>query len=62
VVSDESKAPWGHKVTVVIYVEGTQEDAGRVQELVKVPRYPGIDFVGASIETVEEQPKDQVAT
>jgi hypothetical protein len=57
--------PWGHKITVSIYVEGEapfgvarMAARGAERELTETYK-PKIDFIGASIEPVAERPKDQ---
>lgn len=49
-------APWGHKVTVHIYVPGDLEKAVEVGEMVLVPE-ARCEFVGTTIDQVTERPK-----
>lgn len=58
--------PWGHKVTVHIYVEGDISNAADVSDVV-TEALPFDDdsrvvFLGISIDNVRDEPRDQVAT
>lgn len=58
-------APWGHKLTFVAYVEGPGSDrwAERLAFLLgSVADRPYVTFAGASVDVVQDEPKDQVAT
>lgn len=54
---------WGYKITYHVYVEGQRESGEKVlagaNTLAVV--FPG-SFVGAAIEDVDEEPRDQIAT
>lgn len=55
--------PWGHKVTVVIYVEGAFEDANDVAQLAEgAADVMGVGFIGTKIDEVSAKPTDQVAS
>ena len=57
--------PWGHKLTVSIYVEGDSLAAEAVISRIEDPAtldLPGVGFVGIGLEVVDERPSDQVAT
>jgi hypothetical protein len=50
---------------MVAYVEGPIENAAWLAENFHVPdanEFPGLDFVGVSIDAVQDEPKDQVAS
>lgn len=54
--------PWGHKVTLHIYMAGVPEAAqGMASHLAeKIPKLtPGVDFIGVSVDVVQDEPKDQ---
>ena len=52
------RAPWGHKVTVHIFVAG---DIGRAADasdcVLGQSLVPTAEFIGVSIDAVQEQPK-----
>jgi hypothetical protein len=52
--------PWGHKITVSIYVPGDEIKAENVADGIMVPGYA--TFAGVVIEPVQNEPQDQVAT
>lgn len=55
--------PWGHKVTVHIYIAGNAERAQLAAECVMGQvLVPGAQFVGIDVAVVEDEPNDQVAT
>ena len=62
-----SDAPWGHKVTLSIYLEGrpptADEIATAAQKACDTFEVYGctLDFAGAALEPVQDQPYDQGA-
>lgn len=60
--SDESGgAPWGHKINLHVYVEGTIEDALDVGERLAAVEDERIDFMGTTVAVVQTRPRDQGA-
>jgi hypothetical protein len=52
--------PWGHKVTVHVYVEGDLSKAADVSDVyAEVDADPKVTFVGIAISPVEERPYSQ---
>lgn len=64
----ENRKPWGHKVTISVYLEGEREPGEPVipaaQAAAKVFEDAGctVDFAGATVAPVAKKPWDQVAT
>jgi hypothetical protein len=54
-----SSEPWGHKLTVHVYVEGSLERAMDVSDKIADMDLPEIDFMGIGVSDVAERPRDQ---
>lgn len=54
-----SEKPWGHKLTVHVYVEGNIEKAVDISDVLAAMDLPegAVDFAGVTITEVPEQPK-----
>lgn len=59
-MSEDNGKPWGHKVTVHIYVAGDIDKAADASDCVLGQiLVPTAEFVGVSISEVPEKPKAQ---
>lgn len=62
-ISSAVAEPWGHKLTISVYVAGTIEQALAVaDQLADVEPVQRIDFMGTAVEVVRDQPRDQGGT
>ncbi len=55
---------WGYKVIYYIYMEGEREDGQQVLDGASKLHdvFPDYNFIGARIESVKDEPHDQVAS
>ena len=62
--SSSESAPWGHKITVVMYFPGepTEEDVEAILEVHRDYANDGAAFIGISVDVVNDEPTDQTAT
>jgi hypothetical protein len=56
--------PWGHKITVVMYFPGepTAQDIESILDVHRDYANGTAHFIGISVEDVQHEPQDQVAT
>ena len=57
---DTKSEPWGHKIITYVYVEGSHERAHDYADAIQGQLLlPGADYVGITIERVQQRPKAQ---
>lgn len=62
--------PWGHKVTIHVYVPGAMAAANKITRAVipavngslRSNQLPPVEFVGMDVKAVQDCPVDQVAS
>lgn len=57
--------PWGHKLTFVVYIPGGEravESAWRRGALALGDALPNTYFIGAQVDKVQDEPKEQMGT
>lgn len=59
---DTQKVPWGHKLTVHVYVPGDINTAMDISDLIASVDDPRIGFMGVGVDEVQDRPFDQGGT